>query len=107
MAKQNLGKGAKRARIHRADYEMTKWGSSWAMERVCGRSGIRKSCGKVFGGRQKMIKDKVQSATFRSARKMSHLPVYSVMIGVTSQPFHAFFGNDGHHDEASYRIRPP
>ena len=26
---------------------LTQWGSSWGRERVCGRGGIRKSCGKV------------------------------------------------------------
>lgn len=32
---------------------------------------------------------------------------YSVTAGITAQPFHAFFSNDGNHDEAGHRIRPP
>jgi hypothetical protein len=27
---------------------LTQWGSSWRRERVCGRGGIRKNCGKVL-----------------------------------------------------------
>src|SRR5713226_10283910 len=27
---------------------LTQWGSSWWMERVCGRGGIRKNCGNLW-----------------------------------------------------------
>jgi hypothetical protein len=31
---------------------LTQWGSSWPMERVCGRGGIRKNCGNVWKGQR-------------------------------------------------------
>jgi hypothetical protein len=38
----------------------TQWGSSWAIERVCGRGGIRKVCEKVFGAQE--FRGKVKSS---------------------------------------------
>jgi hypothetical protein len=33
----------------------TRWGASWGMERVCGRGGIRKTCGKVLKGQKPQV----------------------------------------------------
>ena len=44
----------------------TQWGSSWGMERACGRGGIRKSCGKVFDERRKIIEEESKTTPFEN-----------------------------------------
>jgi len=34
---------------------LTQWSSSWRRERVCGRGGIRKNCGKLWKGHKTSV----------------------------------------------------
>src|SRR5260370_41018303 len=38
---------------------LTQWGSSWPRERVCGRGGIRKNCGKLWKSFRGWAKNRV------------------------------------------------
>src|SRR5713101_8268455 len=62
---------------------LTQWGTSWRRERVCGRGGIRKNCGKVLEGRSQRLGVGKIRVTFPSLRRLGPRPAlcFSVSWG--------------------------